>query len=481
MTTTLALKKLLHPKAWETDSILPANTAAGSFVASDKFDLINGSKAFVMLNYSAVYMYEGDNLGFIQLPNSGLAGTFGAGACGEFRSLSAMGGSFTNTATAGSTTTLTTNRTIVRACAGMRIRVIAGAGLGYDGTIASNTIGANAVITVTTPSGVAFDATTQYQIFGGSLWVQGAGASSGFSVYDRITNAWTARAATGTTWGTDGVLVSTIGAQGSFATGTATAGGATTLTRSTAAWGTNMWANYQIRITAGVGAGQIRTIASNTGTVITVSAAWAVNPDATSVYAIEGNHDHFYLLGNNAVTLYRYTVSTNTWATLSPTAARAAALGAGGTASWIDSVPEWEGNETLIPLNVAGTLYRQNGRYIYSFRGAGSNVLDIYDIAANTWVSGLPYGNQQETFTTGTSSVDYDGKIYISKEATGRYFMFDVNKNILESLCQNYQPNGAAVVGNKLWLLPYHDGATDLPFLYQAAHTSNLVTRMAVF
>ena len=465
--------------SWETRAVLPANTAAGAFFVSDKFDLINGSKAFAVLNYSAIYMFEGDNLGFVQLPNSGLAGVFGAGACGEFRALSAMGGVFTQTATGGSVTTINTNRTIVRNCAGMRVRVIAGAGLGYDNTITRSTIGANAVLTVPA-NGVAFDATTQFQIFGGSLWVQGAGAASGFGVYDRITNAWTARAATGLTWGTDGTLASTIGAQGSFATGTATAGTATTIANATKSWGTNMWANNQVRITGGTGAGQIRTIASNTGTTLTVSAAWAVTPDVTSVYAIEGNHDHFYLAGNNAVTLYRYTVSTNTWATLAPTAARAAALGAGGTLNWIESVTEWEGNETLISNNVAGTLFKQNGRYLYSFRGGASNALDIYDIAANTWVSNHPYANQMETFTTGSSNCDYDGTIYLSKEITGRNFMFQVDKNMIESLCQNYQPNGAVLVGNKMFMLPYVDGATNIPILYQAAHTSNILTRLLV-
>lgn len=478
MTTAIKVKKHLHPMQWETRAVLPVNTAAGSFFVSDKFDLINGSKAFAVINYSAIYMYEGDTQGFIQLPNSGLTGTFGVGACGEFRALSAMSGAFTNTATGGSTTTIVTNKTIVRNCAGMRIRVIAGAGIGYDDFVTSNTLGANAVLTVPV-NGVAFDATTQYQLYGGSLWVQGAGASAGFGVYDRVTNAWTARAAVGVTWGTDGVLVSTIGAQGSFATGTATAGAATTLTNAAKSWGTNMWANSQVRITAGTGKGQIRTIASNTGTVLTVSSAWTTNPDATSVYAIEGNHDHFYLLGSNLVTMYRYTVSTNTWATLAPTAARAGVMVAGGSACWIDSVPEWEGNETLINHTQAGTLYKQNGRYIYSFRG-GSATLDIYDIAANTWISGHAYGNQLETFSAGSSYADYSGIIYISKEATGRYFKFDVNNNTLTSLCQNYQTNGAAAVGNKLFVLPYVDGAIDQPFLYQAAHTSNILTRLLI-
>lgn len=472
---------MVHPKRWEQKTPLTANTAAGGFVTSDKFDLVNGSKAFFINGASSIFMYEGDEDSWIQLPNSGIAGTFAVGSCGEFRGLSAPGGTFTQTATGGTTSTIITNRTIVRGCAGYRIRVVAGTGVGYDSTITSNTIGANAVITVPTHT-VAFDNTTQFEIFGGSLWFFNAGTTAvGFSVYDRITNSWTARSVTGlpTAWGTDAVLVSTIGAQGSFATGTATAGGAATLTNSAKSWGTNMWANYQIRITAGTGIGQIRTIASNTGTVITVSSNWTVNPDNTSVYSIEGNRDNFYLLGNNAVTLYKFSVSGNTWSTLTPTAARAGAPGGGMTGNWIESVNGWD-NETLVNLTQAGTLYRQNGRYIYSFRGGATSTLDVYDIAANTWVSNLTYGNQLETFTTGSGNADIDGVIYLSKEITGRYFKFDVDKNVLQSLSTNYQPNGAVLGGNKLFVLPFIESSTNtnMVYVHQIHHTSTAHTRL---
>lgn len=138
----------------------------------------------------------------------------------------------------------------------------------------------------------------------------------------------------------------------------------------------NSWTNYQIRITSGTGKGQTRTIASNTSTVITVSSAWTTVPDATSVYAIEGNDDYLYLLGNNAVTMYRYSISGNTWTVLTPGVARAGAPIAGMSANWIASTgtgSEWD-NESNV----------QNGKYLYSFRG-GTSVLDRYDIAANSW------------------------------------------------------------------------------------------------
>jgi hypothetical protein len=482
MATTVNLRKLLHGKAWEQKTVSPAVTNAGSFIVSDKYNLIPNSLAFYVAGASAIWRYDGDEDAWLQLPNSGIAGTYAAGACGEFRALGAMGGTFNQTATAGGATSITTNKTIVKNLAGHRLRVIAGTGVGFDGTIVSNTIGANSVITT---SGGTFDATTVFQVFSGSLWFMNAGTVAvGFSVYDLATNVWTARSVAGlpTAWGTDARLVSTIGSAGVFLTQTATAGGATTLTDGAESWLTNQWANYQIRITAGTGVGQIRTIASNTGTVITVSAAWAVNPDATSVYAIEGNGDFMYLLGNNAIAMYRYTVSTNTWATLSPTAARVGAAATGLSANWIDSVEGWnlQANGSPLALTQGSSIYRQNGRYIFSFRGGASNILDVYDIAANTWISGVAYGNQFETFGAGSSDIDFNGDIYINKEGTGRIFRFSVKEFNMKSFSQHVFPQGAAVAGVRMCLLPYEDGATKINFVYCQGHSINTFLRIMV-
>lgn len=68
--------------------------------------------------------------------------------------------------------------------------------------------------------------------------------------------------------------------------GTATSGGATTLSDTSKAWSVNAHANKVVTIVAGTGSGQTRIIASNTSTQLTVSAAWDTNPDATSQYEI---------------------------------------------------------------------------------------------------------------------------------------------------------------------------------------------------
>lgn len=80
-----------------------------------------------------------------------------------------------------------------------------------------------------------------------------------------------------------------------FDAGTATSGAASTLTDSTKAWAVNRWANYAVRILAGAGAGQVRPIASNTATALTVLTPWATNPDSTSVFTIQGDPDKVYV------------------------------------------------------------------------------------------------------------------------------------------------------------------------------------------
>lgn len=70
-------------------------------------------------------------------------------------------------------------------------------------------------------------------------------------------------------------------------TGTATAGTATTLTNSGAAFGAAPILNGAIiRITGGTGSGQYKMIRSHTNTVITVFGNWTTTPDSTSTYAI---------------------------------------------------------------------------------------------------------------------------------------------------------------------------------------------------
>ena len=488
MAINVKLRKMLHRKGFEACAPNPAgNTAAGAFVVSDKSNMIPSHDiAYYVGGVSAIWNYNADQDAWIQLPNSGIAGTFAAGACGEFRGISAPGGVIDNTATAGTVSTITTALTLTRSPVNYTIRVHSGAGVGYVGKITKAQLGVNSVLTVSPASAVAFDNTTKFRIYGGSLWFFNAGTSAvGFSVYDRLTNTWTARSVTNipTSWGTDGQLISTPGISSNngagFVTGNVTSATSTTL-ETGKAFVASQWVNAQVRITGGTGNGQIRTITANTvGGQLTV-AAWTVIPDATSTYVIEGNDDYIYLLGNNAITMYRFSVSTNSWTILAPVTARAAAAGAGFTADWIDAVKDSTWTDGTYSNHYSTLLLRQNGRYIFSFRGTAGNLLDVYDIAANAWINGVPYGQQMETFGAGSCSVDLNGIIHIQKDATGRIYRFDVAKNVLEPFVLNSVPQGTAVAGDKMFMTTLIEGATELNYLYTLGHTRSELSRWLV-
>ncbi len=477
MPTTNGNRKILDLKRWEFCTPAPAATAAAAFVVSSQH--YRQQQLYVTGNTTA-WLYLPEEDGWVALPSPALAGTFGAGACGAACAFStgATVGAASLTATGGTTSTIVTNQTLARDLRGYSVHILAGPNAGVTLPIVSNTIGANATITVAA-QGSAFSASTVYRLITPRWFVVGAGtlAAGSFRQYDFATNTWTTLSNTGlpASLGTDGRLVSTpswdFAGYMSIATGTATAGAASTLTNSGKAWTVNQWTNYQIRITGGTGAGQVRTIASNTATVITVGTAWTTNPDATSTYSIEGNDDFLYYLGNNAVTLYRYSISANTWTTLSPTAARAAAPGAGMSGHWVYNTGDtaWADEANII-----------NGRRIYSLRGGASAALDYYDIASNTWVSGVSYAPAAETFTTGSSYALIGGSLYVQKEATGRFFRLNFVTGEMDGWNTITYTQGAAVLGDTTWMVQYVDGATTIRYVYKLLNTSTVLLRQMV-
>lgn len=479
MATTNGNRKILDLKRWEFCTPAPTATVGGSFIASSRH--YRQQQLFVA-SATVHYLYNPLEDAWVQIPSGGLAGTFGVGACGTATSVGPSG-----TATAGTTSTITTNLTLARDLRGYSIHITGGPNAGVTLQISSNTIGAASVITVPAQAS-AFTASTTFRLLTPRWYVLNAITAAGtttanvFRFYDFALNTWTS-AETGATdgiapaavIGTDSKLIATPSwmneGYAAFATGTATAGGASTLTNSAKTWTTNQWANSQVRIVSGTGAGQIRTIASNTGTVLTTSAAWTTAPDATSVYSIEGNDDFIYYMGSNAVTLFRYSISAGTWTTLSPTAARAAAPGAGMSGHWV-----WEATDAAWTSESA----IQNGRYIYSFRGAAGAVLDRYDIALNTWASALTYAPATEVFGAGTKYVYRSNAIYVQKDATGRWSRYNVVTSEQDGWSTMTYTQGAAIAGDTSFDVHYADGATEIDYVYMVLNTSNVMLRAMV-
>jgi hypothetical protein len=452
---------------------------AGSFIASSRH---YRQQQLYVVSATVQYLYSAQEDAWVQIPSGALAGTFAVGACGTATSVGPSG-----TATAGTTSTITTNLTLARDLRGYSIHITGGPNAGATLAISSNTVGATSVITVPVQAS-AFTASTTFRLLTPRWYVLNAITASGtttanvFKFYDFALNTWGA-AETGATdgvapaavIGTDSKLIATPSWQGegyaAFATGTATAGGASTLTNSAKTWTVNQWANSQVRIVSGTGAGQIRTIASNTATVLTTSAAWTTNPDATSVYSIEGNDDFIYYMGSAAVTLFRYSISAGTWTTLSPTAARAAAPAVGMSGHWI-----WEATDAAW-TNESAIL---NGRYIYSFRGGAGAVLDRYDIAANTWASALTYAPATEVFGAGSKYVYRNNAIYVQKDATGRWFRYNVVTSEQDGWSTTTYTQGAAIAGDTSFDVRYTDGATEIDYVYMVLNTSTVMLRAMV-
>jgi hypothetical protein len=476
MPTTNGNRKLLDLKRWEQVTPAPVASVAGSFIASSRH--FRQQQLYVQA-LTVAYLYNPFEDGWVQLPSPALAGTLAAGAAGVAGAWSTgtTVAASSLTATGGTTTTIITNQTLARSLAGYSIHILSGPNAGVTLPIVSNTIGANATITVAAQAS-AFTASTVYRLCTPVWYVLGSGtlASGSFKKYDFATNTWTTLVNTGlpASIATDGKLVSTPSwlnaGYKAFATGTATSATGTTLVNSAKTWTTNQWTNYQVRIVSGTGAGQIRTISSNTGTTLTVP-TWTTTPDATSVYEISGNDDFIYYIGNGAVAMYRYSISGNSWSTLSPTAARAGAPVAGMSAHWIygETNTEWTDESVII-----------NGRRIYSFRGGGAATLDYYDIALNTWVSGLTYAPATETFTTGSKYTYMGDKLYIQKDQTSRWFEYDFAEQGMMGWTTMPIVQGTAIVGDTAFDATYYDGATEIHYVYMLMNTSTLMYRQMV-
>lgn len=467
---------LLHRKEFQMMTQAPAATVAGAFVVAP--DSGNFNNSLYVRSATEHYLYNHDEDAYMQIPSGALAGTFGAGACGVYHPWS-----INYTATGGSTTSVTVaagTHNITGRAVGQTIEFLsAGTASGFRTTITSimNNAGAGTItlnLAGTAPTAILN--THTFRLTTGRFYVMNAGtiAAGIFKVFDVATVAWQANLGTTNlpaTWGTDGKLVVAYNFGEQYATGTATAGGASTLTNSAKAWTINQWTNYQVRITAGTGIGQIRNIASNTGTVLTTSAAWTTTPDATSQYVIEANEDWLYLLGNNAVTMYRYSISANAWTVLAPTTARSGAPIAGMTANAVSITGDalWASESAIL-----------NGRYIYSFRG-GSATLDRFDIAGGTagagaWAIVAYVGT--ETFNTGSSAFPMGGFLYVRKDATNRFFKYSVVDNAMRPFATNLYTDGAALLGHKIWVknLP----GSDIKWLYSLSNTGTPLHRVMI-
>jgi hypothetical protein len=476
-------KPVLHRKEWQT--MMPAITAsaANTFVVNDNANLERF--AFYVVSATVHYLYDHSNDDWIQVASGAFSPAIAAGACGCFSDWSP-----TFTATGGSTTTITValnTHNINGFVVGKYVEFLSGtaANLGLrreiTGISTSGIAGSTITLTISAADGAVANNDT-FRINSGSFFIFTSGTlATSFKRFDIATLSWGSSlsiSSIGATWGTDARMVYTGMYGVSYDTGTATSGSSTTLVDSGKTWGTDQWINYQVRITGGTGVGQIRTITDSNSTTLTFAAGATI--DATSTYVIEGDENAIYLMGNNATATYKYSISGNSWSTISPTAARGGAAVAGMTAEFIGVTGDttWASKTNI-----------QDGRYIYSFRGTTA-VLDRLSLnggtsGAYTWET-VTYHPSLQVLATGSGS-DWDagtGYIYFnaapSTTVPVRIYRYSVVKNEAEAVTSDWYLGGAAVQGNKMWIRAL-SSANLVKWIYYLGHTSTLLRRIMLY
>lgn len=473
-------KPLLDGKEWQTMTPLPVASAIGTVMIHSK----NGANniSLLMLSGTVHYLYHHDEDMYLQIPSGAFGGTWVAGVCGIYHPWSK-----TITANGGSTTTITVASATFNLCGfvrGAQVEFLTGtaANVGVRTTITeilTNAGSGNITLTLADTVTTVVNTDT-FRIGSGRFFVMASGtlATGTFKEFDLATMSWAnkAYATGGTTNGTDARLVVPYMSSAIFDTGTAAAAtsSTTTLTCTGKTWVTNQWVNYQVRISAGTGVGQVNVITANDGDTLTWVGA-DIAPDDTSVFAIEGDENAIYYLGNGAVTMYKYSISGDVWGANSVTAARAGAPVAGMSADWVGVTGDtgWDDVSNI-----------KDGRYIYSLRGT-STIIDRYDIATKAWLAttGVIYVNTLNTFNNGDSTF-WDGiYIYILKEGTAaipiRIFKYNVRSNYLEPFAEDWYLGGAAVVGNKLWVKDLSKAGL-VRWVYYISGTSTIVRRIMI-
>ena len=418
------------------------------------------------------------------------------------------------TASSGSTTvfTMSTSPLIPNKYIGYQLRVLSGTNnVGLIRPVMSNTASTITVAafaaTMAASDVVILEPTSSqlsacvYQLECTRVWIQhpASAAVGSFKYYDYAYNAWfapTGFSSTGASAsvGTDCALVTTSSTNDNTATtfisDIATSGTANTITTSTNSWATNQWTNaYQVRITGGTGAGQVRAIIANTGTTLTVApwGRWGLanqsifTPDSSSNYVIEGNDDNIFLIGNNAITTYKYSVNSSAWTILTPNSPRAGAAVAGCSGHWAWGSNDASHNSDQSWTNEVNTTA---GRRIYSFRGTTA-VLDYYDIALNTWINGITYAPATTAMVLGTKYTSVGGRyiyisLFVSATSGARIYRYDTITGNLDPFSQYLLPQGAALAGNTMFDASYVDGNTTITWIYQLLNTSQYMLRMMI-
>lgn len=300
-------------------------------------------------------------------------------------------------ASGGSTTTLedVSASWTVNRWAGCWCKLFVGPGAGGKTNYAYITSNTATALTLGTSLDEACSAGTEYSIVGSDYWSEATGHGITTGITDVLSVNYIAYFCLG-----DGYDMKHARRASLNDSGTATAGGASTLTDSGKAWSSNYWAGGHIIITSGTGSGQTRKVASNTATEITVSSAWATQPDATSAYTVR---------------LYAMSIATET----------------GNKYYYLQEAPEGDkvvvwGAHRYVPAQVAKAD---------SVDGSGSGA-----IADLSFATAIPVGDNSEAIT-GLTMYGDDGRLYVLKEGSIWYVYNNGTSDIIGNLVVHEMAN----------------------------------------
>jgi len=486
MAITNGNRKILDLKRWEMCSYNPqGNTQNGSFISSSR---LYRQHQYMAISSNQMLVYDPNEDGWMYLPNPSFGGSFGNGICGATHSWSTGRnvGVSALSAIEGTVSSIKTDQFLTRDLSGYQMTLMEGPQAGSILTIIGNTVEPSSTIYVSAQN-TPFDSTTRFRLVTPRWYVLMAGTigSTSFKCYDYATNSWLSLGVTGfpASIGTDARMVATPSiiewGDSYFHTFQVSSATSDSIVDGNANWANNQWANSQIRITSGTGAGQIVPILSSTSNSLIISGTWATTPSTDSQIYIEGNDDNLYYFGNANVAIYKYSISKNIWSLVTPTVPRAGAPNTGLGAHWIweHPDPEWNNSNSI-----------KNGRYIYSFRGGGTATLDIYDIAANSWESNVIYSpgfggtvsGTADTFSTGAKYVYAKEYMYIMRDNTSRWVRYDIKKRQMDPWNTLTYPSGGTVYGDTAFDVIFKEGNTELRYIYVQLNGSNILMRCLI-
>jgi len=210
----------------------------------------------------------------------------------------------------------------------------------------------------------------------------------------------------------------------------------------------NVFAKYSITTNTWTTLAAVPGLSSQWGTD-----AWLVH--TCSAYNSSGNDDYIYLIGNNSTTWYRYSISGNSWTTMSTSLP--AAAGAGCSLIW-----PWDFDADKL----------------YFIRGGGTASIYVYSFSSNSWTT-LSYQPASETFGAGSSAIYVPGqkRIYITKDTTHRIYYLELSENRMYPGGMWPYASGSAVTGRAMAYVKSPDGAE---YIYYRRHSGAELFRMLI-